>query len=112
MGMMRPRYQAMPPGSEPAAPASDKDFEAQSKKVEEAKAPIAAILNRRNEVSAQDNDRSSMEQLLAEYVKNRYDLVVDNSFQGMNDKVLYRSNGEVPDITEGVVTFFKEKTKN
>jgi hypothetical protein len=33
-------------------------------------------------------------------------LVVDT-----REKVLYRTADEVPDITEGVLTFFKEKAK-
>ena len=44
--------------------------------------------------------------MIGEYVKDRYDLVVDSS-----EKVLYRSAGEVPDITEGIIAFFKEKSK-
>jgi hypothetical protein len=88
------------------APATGKDLEALSQRVAEAKAPIAAIVERRSRQAAQYRDRYSVDRLVAEYVKDRYDLVVDS-----NEKVLFRSAGEVPDITEGIIAFFKSKTK-
>lgn len=47
-----------------------------------------------------------VDQLVAEYAKDRFDLVVDK-----NDKVLYRTAGEVPDITQGVLKHFRDRAK-
>jgi hypothetical protein len=77
-----------------------------AKKVAEAKEPVAAIVDRRNRQAAQIREKYSVDRLAAEYAKGRYDLVVDS-----NEKVLYRSAGEVPDITEGIITFLIEKAK-
>ena len=101
---MRYRYAPRPPGAE--APAKDEDYEALAKKVAEAKEPVAAIVDRRSRQAAQIREKYSVDRLAAEYAKGRYDLVVDS-----NEKVLYRSAGEVPDITEGIITFLIEKAK-
>ncbi len=88
----------------PEAPATDKDVEALSQRVAEARAPIADIVERRSRQAARFRDQYPVDRLVAEYVKDRYDLVVDS-----NEKVLYRSAGEVPDITEGIITFLRRK---
>ena len=88
------------------APATDKEVEALSQRVAEARAPIAFIVERRSRQAAQYRDQYAIDRVVGEYVKNRYDLVVDSG-----EKVLYRSAGEVPDITEGIIAFFKEKAK-
>lgn len=103
-GTMRFRFPPRSPASE--TPATDKDYEALSKRVAEAKAPVAAIVERRSRQAAQYREQYSINPLIGEYVKDRYDLVVDS-----NEKLLYRSAGEATDITEGVLAFFKEKTK-
>lgn len=90
----------------PEATAEDKEYAELVKKVAEAKIPVAAIVDRRNSEAAKLREAYSVERTIAEYVKGRYDIVVDS-----NQKVLYRSSGEVPDITEGVITFFKQKQK-
>jgi hypothetical protein len=87
-------------------PAAGMDIETLSQKVAAAKVPIAEILERRSRQAAEYRGQYSTDRLITEYVGNRYDLVVDTA-----GKVLYRSAGEVPDITEGVLVFFKEKTK-
>lgn len=87
-------------------PAAGMDLETLSKKVADAKAPIAEILERRGRQAAEYRAQYSTDQLITEYVGNRYDLVVDTA-----GKVLFRSAGEVPDITEGILAFFKEKTR-
>ena len=104
MESMRFRYSPRAPGAEAAA--TDKDYEALFQRVAEAKVPIAAIVERRSRRASQYREQYSVERLLAEYVKGRYDLVVDSGV-----KVLYRSAGEVPDITEGVLAFLEEKAK-
>jgi hypothetical protein len=86
------------------APATDKDVEALSQRVAEARAPVAVIVERRSRQAARYRDQYPIDRLVAEYVKDRYELVVDS-----NEKVLYRSAGEVPDITEGIIAFLKGK---
>lgn len=101
------RAPRMSPGFERSQPsAADKEYEAMSKRVAEAKAPIAEIIDRRVRQAAQIREQYSVERMIAEYVKGRYDLVVD-----AQEKVLYRAAGDVPDITEGVISFFREKAE-
>jgi chromosome segregation ATPase len=115
--LMRKRMETMglklPPralGSE--APPVDKDYEALSKRVAEAKAPIADILERRARQASQHRDQYSTDKLIAEYVKGRFDLVVDSSEERFSRSVvLFRIAGEVLDITDGVIKLFKEKAK-
>ena len=109
--LMHKRMENMGLRSPPRAPgadaaATDKDYEALSQIAAEAKAPIAAIVERRSRRDSQYREQYSAERLIAEYVKDRYDLVVDT-----REKVLYRSASEVPDITEGVIAFVKGKAK-
>lgn len=105
MPMARPHF---PYDSAPAEPsAADKEYEAMSTRVAEAKAPVAAIVDRRERQASEYRQQYTIEGLVGEYVKDRYDLVVD-----VRDKVLYQTTGEVTDITEGVMALFKEKTKH
>ena len=54
----------------------------------------------------------STESLIAEYARGRFDLVVDSSDEHMSrSAVLYRTNSEVLDITDGVLKLFREKAK-
>lgn len=99
--LARPVY----PGHAAAEPtAEDKEYEALAQKVADAKLPVADIIDRRDRLAAQYRDTFSIERIIGEYVNGRYDVVVDSS-----QKVLYRSAGEVPDITEGVITFFRNR---
>jgi len=95
------------PGDSPSTEPSmaDKEYEALSIKVAEAKAPVAPIIDRRERQAAEYRQQYSIEGLVAEYVKGRYDLVIDT-----RDKVLYQTAGDVADITEGVIALFREKT--
>ena len=104
MEVMRARFPPRVPSAE--APAKDKDYETMARKVAEAKAPIEDIVERRSRQAEQYRNEYSANRLIAEYVKDRYDLVVDS-----NEKVLFRTAGEVPDITEGIITLFREKVK-
>ena len=108
MEAMRSRFSAHPPGS--AAPATDKDYEALTQKVAEAKAPIADIIDRRSKQASQYQSQYTTEKMIAEYVKNRFDLVVDSSSPG-GSAVLYRKSDEVLDITDGVIKLFKDEVK-
>lgn len=107
MQMPMPRPLRLPYDSAPAEPSTaDKEYETMSKRVAEAKAPVAAIIDRRERQAAEYRQQYSIERLVAEYVKDRYDLVIDS-----RDKVLYQTAGEVTDITDGVIALFKQKTK-
>jgi len=99
----------MPPGG-PGNAESDKDYEALAHKVEAAQAPIADILKRRAEIYSKISDQHKVEQLIAEYAKDRFDLVVDSSEAGFNrSAVLYSHAGESLDITQGVIKLFQDK---
>ena len=105
---MSSSFSAHPPGS--AAPATDKDYEALTQKVAEAKAPNADVIERRSRQSMQYYSQYTTEKLVAEYVTNRFDLVVDSSSPG-GSAVLYRKSDEVLDITDGVLKLFKDEVK-
>jgi hypothetical protein len=109
MESMRLRFPQRPGAPEPAAPGTD--IGALSNRVAEARAPIADIVDRRNRQSSQLREQFSIDKLVAEYAKERFELVVDSSDEHFSrSAVLYRK-GEVPDITEGVIKLFQEKTK-
>ena len=92
--------------------APDESYEALSNRVAAAKAPVADIVERRSRQASQLRGRFSTESLVAEYVKGRFDLVVDSSDERMSrSAVLYRTNAEVLDITDGVIKLFREKVK-
>lgn len=87
------------------------DYAALTSKIAEAPAPIADILDRRDRLSAKLRNQYKPEGLIAEYAKDRFDLVLDSSdarFSG--SPVLYQKTGEVTDITDGVIQLFKEKS--
>lgn len=100
-----------PPPNLAVTPPTDSDFAAMSNRVEEAKKPIADMLEQRDQMQVVYNaDDDTVDQLIAEYVKGRYDLVIDSSFP--NGTVLFSSYEDVPDITEGVIKYFKEKARS
>jgi hypothetical protein len=103
----------LPPGQTASVtPATDKEYEALAQKVADAKAPITDILDRRSKQASQYQNQYTTEKLIAEYVKNRFDLIVDSSDERMSrPAVLYRSSGEALDITDGVIKLFKENVK-
>lgn len=104
-GVMRP----MPYDSQ----ITNSDYIALSNKVVEARAPIADVLERRSQTTTKLRDRYAVEKLVAEYAKDRFDLVVDSSDMSfsLRNTVLYRKSGEALDITEGVIQLLNEKTK-
>ena len=110
MDSMRMRLPPRAFASEVSTP--DKDYEALSNRVAAAKAPIAEILDRRNRQASQYREQFSTDKLIAEYVKDRFDLVVDSSDEHFSrSPVLYRTTGEVLDITDGIIKLFQEKAK-
>jgi len=85
-------------------------YEALSARVEEARAPIASILDRRDRESEQIRHQYTPDKLIADYVGDRFDLVIDSSWiNSMNSPILYQKNPEVVDITDGVLKLFQEK---
>ena len=106
---MRPRYISSPLGSETPAVTNLDEL---SKQVEAARAPIADIIERRNHQSAQYQEAFKVDQLVIEYAKDRFDLVVDSSdAQYSRSPVLYRKADEVVDITDGVIKLLKQKAQ-
>lgn len=90
--------------------ASYAEMLALSNRVAEAKAPVAEIVERRRQQSAQYRAQFTTDQLIAEYAKDRFELVVDASENRFSPTVLYRTTGEALDITEGVLKLFRQKT--
>lgn len=110
--MSQHRFPGMMPNGPVNTPESDKEYQALTEKVEAAKAPIADILERRNRLYSQINDQYKPEKLVAEYAKDRFDLVVDASEAVYNrSAVLYSHSGEAIDITDGVIRLFQDKAK-
>jgi hypothetical protein len=95
---------------QPSVP--DEDYLVLSNRLAEAKAPIADILERRNRQESQYREQYKIDQLISEYAKDRFDLVVDSSDDHFSHSVvLYRTNMEVLDVTDGIIKLFKEKAK-
>ena len=93
----------------PAATEEDKAYQAMARRVAEAKAPVAEILERRTRVSMEYYAPAFLNRLIAEYAKDRYDLVLDST----PEKSLYRAAIETReiDITEAVIQFFRDREK-
>ena len=93
----------------PAATEEDKAYQALARRVAEAKAPVAAILDRRTQVTMEYYAPAFLNRLIAEYAKDRYDLVLDST----PEKSLYRAAIETReiDITEAVIQFFRDREK-
>jgi hypothetical protein len=108
--LMRPPMMMLRPGQAPEElTALQKEYNELSKKVAEAKQPIADIIDRRNRESMQLNQKYSVENIVAEYAKGKYDIVVESSYGGRG--VLYSSSGDILDITQSVINYFKDKQK-
>jgi hypothetical protein len=108
-----PRPLRVTPGvARPESPQANDGYAVLSRRVAEAKAPIAAIVDRRERQAVQYRNQYSTDKLIAEYLKDRFDLIVDSSDERYSrSAVLYRTTGEVLDITDAVIKLFKEKTK-
>jgi hypothetical protein len=104
--MVRP----MRPGQVPEEPtAEQKEYSDLSKRVEEAKQPVAEIIDRRNRESMQLHEQYSVENIVAEYAKGKYEVVVETGLGSRG--VLYSSSGDLVDITQSVISYFKDKQK-
>ena len=93
----------------PAATEEDKAYQAMARRVAEAKAPVAAILDRRTQVTLEYYGPEFLNRLIADYAKDRYDIVLDST----PEKLLYRAAIETReiDITEAVIQFFRDREK-
>jgi hypothetical protein len=109
---MEVHMRSLPRPGVPPAPSSDKDLEELSKRVAEAKLPVTDIIDRRSRLLSTYRGQFTVENLVAEYAKDRFDLVVDSSDEQFSrSSVLYRATGEVLDITDGVIKLLNDKTK-
>ena len=101
------------PAPPPPAPTeAEKEYEALARRVAEAKAPVAAIVERRSQLAAKYLSETFLEELVSEYAKDKYDLVVDTQDKDAYFKsVLYHAAREVPDVTVGIIQFFRSKPK-
>jgi hypothetical protein len=90
----------------------DSDVQALREKIAAAKAPVASFIDRRDHQEALFREQFKIGPLIAEYVKGRYDLVVDSSGKQLSeDAALYHVDTEVPDLTEGILGYLKEKSQ-
>jgi hypothetical protein len=107
----RPFASAIDPQTgRPVASEESDAVKALSQQVDEARALVDDILQHRYQIERQYNNQYNVEELVAEYAKDRFDLVVDSSEASFNrSSVLYSHVGESLDITEGVIKLFKEK---
>lgn len=95
------------------SPNTNSDYIALSNKLVEARPPIASILERRSQTAARLREQFAADKLVAEYAKDRFDLVVDSSDMSFSSRssVLYRKSGEALDITDGIIKLLEDKTK-
>jgi len=88
------------------------EYDALSARVAQARVPVASVLDRRDREAERIRKQFTPDELTAEYVGDRFDLVVDSSDSNSYRTVLlYRSSGEAVDITDGILKLFKQKTK-
>lgn len=100
------------PGSKIESTPAEKEYQAFAQQVAEAKKPIAEIVDRRAQQAAAFRKEFSVANLAAEYAKDRFDLIVDSSDERFsNSALLYRTGGEMTDITGGILKLLQEKTK-
>ena len=105
-------FRLPPRAGTPNVSAPGESYETLSNRVVAAKAPIADILERRQRLVSQYDRQFSAESLIAEYARDRFDLIVDASDENSSrSALLYRANGETLDITGGIIKLFNEKTK-
>jgi hypothetical protein len=101
-----------PPPTPPAPTVAEQEYAALAKRVSEAKAPVAALIERRAQITGKYYGREFMEQLIAEYAKDRFDLVVNSDRMSLYDRpLLYRTSAAAPDITEVLLQFFRDREK-
>ncbi len=97
--------------SPPEVSAEAKAYAALRERVAAAKAPVAHIVDRRLQLFAKYHGREFLEQLISEYAKGRYDLVVEANGRTSSERsVLYNGAAGPPhDLTEEIIKFFRER---
>ena len=97
--------------SPPEVSTEAKAYAALGERVAAAKAPVAHIVDRRLQLFAKYHGREFLEQLVSEYAKGRYDLVVEANGRTSSERsVLYNSAAGPPvDLTEEIIKFFRER---
>lgn len=100
---------AVPPPPGKAANEADREREELARRVAEAKAPIAAIIERRNQISTRYNTSGFLENLVADFVKGRFDLVVNAGAHAPERTILYRASVNAPDLTDELLQFLRER---
>ncbi len=100
---------AVPPPTK-ARTEADPEREELARRVAEAKAPVAAFIDRRAQISLHYNASDLLERLVADYVKGRFDLVVNADSRYSSDRtILYRASVNAPDITDEMLLFLRER---
>ena len=97
--------------SPPEVSAEAKAYAALGERVAAAKAPVAHIVDRRLKLFAKYHGHEFLEQLVSEYAKGRYDLVVEANGRTSSERsVLYNSAAGPPvDLTEEIIKSFRER---
>ncbi len=109
-GGQAPRLAAAVPPPTKAANEADAEREELALRVAEAKAPVAAIIDRRSQISMRYNTSDFLEKLVADYVKGRFDLVVNVDSRYSGDRtILYRASVNAPDITDELMLLLRER---
>ena len=103
---------AIPPPPGKAANEADKEREELARRVAEAKAPVATIVDRRSQITARYYAGEFLTNLIADHVKGRFDLVVDADSRYSSDRtILYRAAVNAPDITDELLQFLRERER-
>jgi hypothetical protein len=104
--------QALAVVSAPAKAESDADKEREelARRVAEAKAPVATIVDRRSQITARYYAGEFLTSLVADHVRGRFDLVVEVDSRYSSDRtILYRASVNAPDITDELLQFLRER---
>ena len=110
--LIRRRVESMRGGPPPLGPPPmdfrfDPQYQKLSEALAEARRPVAEIIDRRSR--RQTEMQYPLKELIAEYAKDRFDVVLDRPFS--EHSVLYRRAPDVVDITQGVLDLFRSKEK-
>jgi hypothetical protein len=96
-----------------APPTNDagKEREELARRVAEAKVPVATIVDRRSHITARYNTGDFLERLIADYVKGRFDHVVNAEprHNSGGRTIFFRTTVAATDITDELLQFFRER---
>lgn len=112
-GGQPPKPAPVVPPPAPASSGPDKDRDQLVQRVAEAKAPIAAIVERRNQINTHYILGGFLEKLVADYAKSRFDLVVNAESRYSSERtILYRASVSAPDITDELLNLLRERERD